>query len=77
MSDDKPLKSINDVMDKARIAMSIINSAQNRIWDLHHKVKEFDEKLGMEIWEQTLQIEHALLVLNEEIFAGKGYWENT
>lgn len=69
-------KSIHEAFDKAREAMNIINHAQQQMWNLHHKVKQYDEPLAMKIWEQSLQIEHALLVLNEEIFAGKGHWEN-
>ena len=47
-------------------AIVVIDDAQETIWNLHHKVKEYDVELGMKIWEQTLQIEHAVKVLREE-----------
>lgn len=40
--------------------IDVIDYAQEQIWNLHHKVKEYDEELGMKIWEWTLQIEHAV-----------------
>ena len=69
-------KSIHGNFDKATHAMNVINDAQQRIWELHHAVRKLDEKLGNDIWECTLQIESALGKLNEEMFAGSGYWEN-
>jgi hypothetical protein len=78
------MKSINENFDKATQAMNTINDAQQKIWELHHAVRHVIEqlkddkfnKLADDIWAQTLQIEHALLVLNEEIFAGESYWKN-
>lgn len=46
-------------------AIEIIDSMQQKIWELHHAVKEYDEDLGMKIWECTLQIEHAVKVLRD------------
>jgi hypothetical protein len=43
----------------------VIDHAQEQLWLLHHKVKEYDEELGMKIWEWTLQIEQAVRVLRE------------
>lgn len=64
-------------MNKAKVteAMSVINGSQNRLWSLSHETRLHDKKLGEAIWEQTLQIEHALLVLNEEVLGGESYFE--
>jgi hypothetical protein len=61
--------------EKIKQAMAVINSAQGNVWLLHHKVKASDEDTGTKLWECSLQIEHALLVLNEEILKGAGYFE--
>ena len=73
MTDEK-LPSIHDAFDEARKAMNIINAMQATLWHMHHTVKLKDEALGTRLWEISLQIEYALKVLNEEIFAGDGYW---
>ena len=56
-------------------AMGVINFSQQQIWNLHHEVNQYDKDLGEKIWAQTLQIEHALLILNEEILGGHGFFE--
>lgn len=56
--------------------LNVINTAQQKVWDLHHKVKQYDEKLADEFWQCSLQIESALLKINENIYGGSGYWEN-
>lgn len=73
--DDKKPRSINDAFDRASGAMNVINNSQKALWELSHKIRERDEKLGEAVWMWSLQIEHALKILNEEIFAGEGYWE--
>lgn len=58
------LKSIHEAIEKEQErAIMVIDHAQQEIWSLHHKVKEYDEELGMKIWEWTLQIEYAVNVL--------------
>lgn len=53
-------------------ALNVIDHAQYAIWELHLVVKNnHDNELGMKIWEQTLQIEHAVKVLREELEAIK------
>lgn len=56
-------------------ALRAINVSQKHLWNLHHLVKEHDEKLAMQVWEQTLQIEHALLELNEALYGKREYFE--
>jgi hypothetical protein len=51
--------------DGIKRAIEVIDHAQEQLWLLHHKVKEYDEELGMKIWEWTLQIEQAVRVLRE------------
>lgn len=46
-------------------AIDVIDNAQQQIWELHHKVKEYNEELGMEVWLQTLQIEHGINRIRE------------
>ena len=58
-------------------ALNVINTAQQEVWNLHHQVKTYDEQLGMRLWEQSLQIESALLKLNELLLGGSGYYENS
>lgn len=58
-----------------RKALDVINLAQQRVWDLHHTVKPYNEKLADQIWEQSLQIEHALGQINQKILGGEGYYE--
>lgn len=44
-------------------AIEIIDLAQQTLWNLHLAVKAYNEELGMNMWQQTLQIEHAIKVL--------------
>lgn len=74
MSDKKP-PSIHEAFDKALQAMRVINSSQNALWEISHKIREKDEKLGEAVYMWSLQIEYGLKILNEEIFAGDGYFE--
>jgi hypothetical protein len=62
-------------LPKVKEAMSVINASQLKLWKLQHKVKKYNEVLSEEIWYETLQIEHALLILNEEILGGESYLE--
>jgi len=56
-------------------ALNIINNAQQSLWELSHKARKLDDELGHELWMLSLQIESALLHINES--NGKeGYWEN-
>lgn len=66
-------------MNKEKIiyAMKVMDAAQQEVWLLHHKVKQYDEPLAMKIWEQTLQLEHGLLVLNEEILDKPSYFDGS
>lgn len=64
-------------LQKVRQAMAVINQAQQAVWNLHHAFKQYDEPKAIELWKQSLQIEHALLVLNEEVLGGRGYFETT
>ena len=54
-------------------AINVINNAQTIIWELHHTVKAYDDEIGVKIWEQTLQIEHALLELNDALYGKREY----
>lgn len=72
---NEELPSINDTFDKAREAMRVINSSQKALWELSHKIREKSDRLGHSVWMWSLQIEHALKILNEEIFAEEGYFE--
>lgn len=65
-------------MDKEKIkeALSIINAFQQQVWKMSHKVKEMDYKIGESMWFGSIQAEHSLLVLNEEVLGGEGYFEN-
>lgn len=59
--------------DQIAKALMVINHAQNQIWELHHHVKQYNEALAMEIWNQSLQIEHALIELNEALYGKREY----
>lgn len=72
---EEKLPSIHDAFDKANVAMKVINNSQKALWEISHKIRERDDKLGEAVWMWSLQIEHALKILNEEIFAGEGYYE--
>jgi hypothetical protein len=56
--------------------LNVINDAQQRVWTLHHAVKQYNEELAMQLWECSLQIESALLKINESVFEDVGYYEN-
>ena len=56
-------------------AMAVMDHAQDALWELHHRIKEVDEELGTAVWLETLQIEHALKVLNKELFGKDEYFE--
>ena len=55
--------------------LDVVNFAQQRVWELHHLVKVYNEKLADQIWEQSLQIEYALGQINQKILGGTGYYE--
>ena len=57
--------------------MNVINSQQQHLWKLSHQIRLISEDLGDKVWESSLQIESALLKLNEEIFGNKSYYENS
>lgn len=61
--------------DEILTAMRVINAAQKRVWDLHFAIKPLNEPLAMEVWEQALQIEHGLKVLNKCLFQKDEYFE--
>lgn len=63
-------------LERVKEAMVVMNNAQQEVWNLHHAVKKYDEPLAMKIWEQSLQLEHGLLVLNEEFLGKPSYFEN-
>lgn len=64
MSDtDKQLPSIHESFDRAETAMKVINSSQKMLWELSHKIREKDAKLGEAVWMWSLQIEYALKIL--------------
>lgn len=69
------LPNINKAFDKAEMAMKVINNSQKSLWGLSHKIRQLDDKLGEAVWTRSLQIEHALKILNGEIFSGEGYFE--
>jgi len=67
----------DDEKTKLRKELDVINYAQEVLWKIHHSVKNDNEELGMKIWQMSLQIESALLHINEELLGGSGYYENT
>ena len=46
--------------------LDVLDSAQNQLWELSHRIKEINEGLGEKVWYWSLQIEHAVKVLREQ-----------
>lgn len=63
--------------DKLKQPLDVINAMQQEIWNLHHKVKQYDGHLAVKFWECSLQIESALLKINEDVLGNKGYYDPT
>ena len=62
-------------LNKIKEAMDVLEEAQQKLWQLSHKVRKVSDHLGDAVWSESLQIEHGLLVLNEQILGGKSYYE--
>lgn len=62
--------------DKVMFALKVIDHAQQEVWNLHHFVRQYSETLAEKLWEQSIQIESALVKLNDELMGKNGYFDS-
>lgn len=61
-------------LDTLKKELDVIDNAQRALWKLSHLIKRDNEYFGEQVWQLSLQIESALLHINQEIYGKDEYW---